>query len=448
MSDDRPNVIVFVADDLGWRDAGPYGHPSVQTPNLDRLAAEGWTAERAFVTTPQCSPSRVAMLSGQEAHTLGAEDLHVPLPEDVRILPGHLAEAGYLTGGVRKMHLGPAGEAQFAWYRPEASADAIAAFLTEAGDRPFFLWVGFSDPHRGYGSAPHVHAPDDVVLPPTVRDTPETRADYVQYYDEIARLDGVVGATLDDLERRGLAETTVVMFLSDNGAPMPRAKGTLYDAGVRTPLLVRGPGVAAGVRHEGLVSVLDLAPTVLEWAGVEAPASMRGRSLAARLADPSLPGDAAVFAGRNWHNTDEHIRSVRTERWKLIWNNYTEHPHGSASDITRSPTWQALRAGRDAGALTPAQALVFRAPRPRVELYDLLADPHELVNLAHDPALGDTVRVLYDRLQAWRAETADPAPTERRRDDTLDRVTGVKFWDVRTPPLLGEEERRSGRMED
>ncbi|MEM9663929.1 MAG: sulfatase [Bacteroidota bacterium] len=432
-----PNILVLVADDAGWDDFGAYGHPTIRTPHLDALAEGGWTADRAFLTTPQCSPSRVSMLTGQYAHTVQAEDLHVPLAPEHRFVPSFLREAGYFTGHLLKTHYGPDAEAQFDWYSPDL-AD-FSTFLDAADDQPFFMWVGFSDPHRAYGDALNRHAPSDVRLPPTVRDTPETRADYVQYYDEIARMDTVAGSYLAELERRGLREDTYVLFLSDNGSPMPRAKGTLYDAGIKRPLLVDGPGVADGVRYDGLVSVLDLAPTFLTWAGVPVPPEMLGEDLMSRLADVSLPGHTYVFSERNWHNADEHLRSVRTDAFKLIWNNYVELPHGTAADITGSPTWQALRAARDAGTLTPAQARLFETPRPRVELYDLDNDPHELRNLAPDPAYRDTVQALMATLETWMTDTGDVPPHQRRRHDNIDRLTGVKFT-LTNPPMYNHDD--------
>lgn len=432
---DQPNMLVLVADDANWNDFGAYRHPTVQTPHLDALADAGWVAEQAFLTTPQCSPSRISMLTGQYAHTVQAEDLHVPLAPEHRIVPSFLQEAGYMTGHLYKTHYGPHANAQFDWYSRDLSD--FTAFLDHAGDAPFFLWVGFTDPHRPYGDAPQRHSPDQVRLPPTVRDTPETRADYVQYYDEIARMDSVIGSYVAELEQRGLRENTYILFLSDNGAPMPRAKGTLYDAGIQTPLIISGPAIQAGTRYPHIVSVIDLAPTFLDWAGRTPIEPMLGEPLGPRLADPTLSGPQYVFSERNWHNCDEHMRSVRTDRYKLIWNNYIHLPHGTAADITGSPTWQALRQGHDAGMITETQALLFQVPRPRVELYDVQADPHEVANLAADPAYRDTIQTMMRVLETWMTETGDVPPHLRRRDDNTDRITGVKF--TRTNPPLYHE---------
>ena len=431
IASEHPNIVVFVADDAGWDDFGAYGHPAIRTPTIDALARAGWTADNAFLTTPQCSPSRISILTGKHPHQTGAEDLHVPLPSGYRIVPSYLSEAGYFTGDMQKQHYGPDAAAQFDWYSEDLD---INAFLDAAKDKPFFLWVGFHDPHRTYGDAPMVHSPDDVRLPPTVIDTPETRADFVRYYDEIARMDSEIARFLEELEDRELRDNTYVVFISDNGAPMPRAKGTLYDAGIKTPMIVTGPGVKSGVRYSSLLSVVDLAPTILELAGLENPDEMIGASIRASIFDPSLPGRNFVFSQRNWHNTDEHMRSIRSDRYKLIWNNYIHLPHGTAADITASPTWQALRVARDDGELTREQALLFEVPRPRVELYDVTADPMELTNLAADLGYRDTIQKMMARLEAWMIETGDVPPSQRRRDDNTDRITGAKFT-MTNPPL-------------
>ena len=432
-----PNVIVLIADDAGWRDFGAYGHPNIKTPSIDKLAQESWLADNAYLTSPQCSPSRISILSGQYPHQTGTEDLHVPTPHGAKLLPSYLSEAGYFTGIMRKQHLGEFGSRQFDWQGEDLS---LARFLELADDKPFFLWVGFRDPHRDYGDAPKIHSADDIVLPKEHADSAVTRADHVQYYDEISRMDGAIGTMLEEVDELGLHDNTYVVFLSDNGAPMPRAKGTLYDAGIKTPLIVRGPGVAENVRYKSLVSVIDLAPTVLEWAGVEKPVQMIGNSIAAAMSDPETPGRSYAFSQRDWHNVDEHMRSIRAGRYKLIWNNYVEHPHGSPADVSGSPSWLELRRLRDTGQLNEIQGLLFTAPRPRVELYDLQKDPYEHQDLAADPANRKIVQRLMRELQFWRQATGDVSPHQRRRDDNTDRTSGVKFSTVKVPPFLDDND--------
>ncbi len=159
----RPNIVVFVGDDLGWRDTGPYGNAAIRTPNIDRLARSGLLVQHAFGTTPQCSPSRISILSGKYAHATRTEDLHTPLPDGGRLLPSYLQEQGYFTGHMAKTHYGPNADRQFQWYS-SSTATALPSFLDSAGTRPFFLWVGFHEPHRPYrsGLISQPHSPSRV----------------------------------------------------------------------------------------------------------------------------------------------------------------------------------------------------------------------------------------------------------------------------------------------
>jgi arylsulfatase A-like enzyme len=435
----RPNIVVFVGDDLGWRDTGPYGNRAIHTPSIDRLARSGLVVRYAFGTSPQCSPSRISMLSGRYSHATRTEDLHTPLPEGIRLLPSLLHEAGYFTGNMAKTHFGPNAERQFQWYSKE-TATALPAFLDSAGTRPFFLWVGFHEPHRPYprDPPPEAHAPARVALTPYLADTPETRTDVARYYDAITRMDRAIGLMLDELAGRKLTARTLVVFLSDNGAPFPREKGTLYDGGTRTPLVVAWPGVVpAGSTHEhGLVSTIDLAPTLLEIAGAPAPAGLQGRSVRALLTHPNTAaGREYVFSERNWHDCDEHQRAVRSARFKLIRTDaYTALPLCTAADIGASPSFLALLARARAGRLTAAQRRLFEAPRARLELYDLTRDPWELTNVAGDPAYSAELDTLTALLEEWIEGTDDFPAAYRVRDDNTDRITGAMVT-TRIPPL-------------
>jgi N-sulfoglucosamine sulfohydrolase len=434
-----PNVLVFIADDAGARHFGCYGNRAIRTPNIDRLSAGGLTCEQAMLTTSQCSPSRISILTGRYPHATGAEDLHMPMPATQTAVQGHLRKAGYFTGHMRKRHEGPHSDGQFDWY--DAGLEKLPAFLEAAGNRPFFLWVAFDDPHRPYedGAIAVPHEPDLVEVPPYLADTRETRVDLAHYYDEIGRMDGVIGGFLELLDRRDLARRTLVIVLSDNGAPFPREKGTLDDGGVRTPLIFRWPGVVpAGERYSGLMSVVDLAPTILELAGVAIPADVQGRSFARGLRDldSMRPRDAA-FSERNWHDADEHIRSVRTERYRLIHNAYIELPFGSPADVSASPSWQALFARKETGQLTKAQRLLFEAPRAEIEFYDVAQNPFEIENLAALPEYAAAIKEHFAMLQDWRRTTGDFPPERRRRAGYVDRVTGA-LYSTSVPPMTDE----------
>lgn len=429
--EESPNVLILVSDDVSWKDLGAMGNEALQTPNLDALAEGGMLCTHAFLTIPQCSPSRISVLTGKYPHATGAEDLHMPLPAGERLLPSYLSEAGYFTGHMKKTHYGENGNAQFDWY--SGDLEDFPAFLDEAEDKPFFMWVGFRDAHRGYekGAFDPPHDPDEVNVPPYLVDDAATREDLALYYDEVARMDKHAGEMIDELRSRELFDSTIIVYFGDNGMPFPRAKGTLYDSGIGTPFIVSWPGaVPPGTTHEGMVSVVDLAPTILEAAGLNpktvAP-GMQGRSMLARWQNPDLPGRDYVFSERNWHNCDEHMRSVRTKRYKLIRNAYLDLPHGTASDLGQSPSFKSLLNGKQAGTLTPAQAMIFTVPRPRFELYDLEADPWETRNLAETDEGREIVERLADVLDAWGDRTGDFPPWYRRRGDNTDRMTGVKF---------------------
>ena len=437
---ERPNIVVYVADDLGWRDTGVYGNAAVRTPSIDRIAGSGLLVRYAFVTSPQCSPSRISILSGRYPHTTRTEDLHTPTPEGVRILPSYLQAAGYFTGMMAKTHLGPSAERQFQWYSPETVA-ALPAFLDSAGTRPFFLWVAFHEPHRPYDTtAAPGHAPGRSAVTPYLVDTRATRMDIARYYDAIAAMDHKIGAMNAELERRGLTGKTLVVFLSDNGAPFPREKGTLYDSGTREPLLLSWPGVIrpGTVYDRAPVGLVDLMPTLLEVAGLTPDSLVQGRSFRTLLTGPeSYRPSEYVFTERNWHDCDEHQRAVRDGRWKLIRTDaYTDLPLCTAADIGMSPSFQELRARKTAtpARLTAAQRRLFEVPRARLELYDLERDPWEVHNLAGEPAQAARLKRMAAALQAWMEGTDDFPATWRVREDNTDRITGLPF-STRIPPL-------------
>jgi arylsulfatase A-like enzyme len=317
---------------------------------------------------------------------------------------------------------------QFNWY--SENLDSFEAFLDTAGTAPFFMWIGFTDPHRPYEKdiIDNPQSADRVYVPPYLNDDLATRDDLAEYYNEIRRMDTQIGSYLKILRKRNLTDNTLILFFSDNGAPFPRAKGALYDSGIKTPLIFAWPAVIQkGIVYEPLVSVIDLAPTLLEIAGLQISSAMQGTSIFPALKDPSLPGRTFLFSERNWHNCDEHMRSIRSKRYKLISNAYTELPFGSPSDISSSPSWKSLHALKNANQLNQSQSQIFQMPRPAWELYDLQSDPYEFTNLAAEPAYQDILKTLRNELERWRRETNDFSADERRRADNTDRFTGLKF---------------------
>jgi arylsulfatase A-like enzyme len=442
---EKPNIVVFIADDAGM-DFGCYGNKEIKTPNIDQLAQQGLTFENAFLTASQCSPSRTSMLSGQYAHTVGTEDLHTGIDDTTKLLPSYLSENGYLTGIMLKGHIGNNGMKQFDWYDQgfwpdyvqgkwfDKALDNFETFLNKTDGDPFFLWVGFVDPHRPYiedkvkaNRAPQVNDPKNIKVPPYLVDSDTTKIDLAHYYDEITRMDEQIGSMIELLERRNLRDNTIIIFLSDNGMPFPGAKGTCYDSGVQTPLIFAwDKKIPADKRHKnGLISTIDLSPTILDLAGIEKPQQMYGTSFRQILMDPTAKGRDFVFGERNWHGTDEHIRYVRTEDYKLILNSYIYLPHGTPSDLSTSLSWYELQKKRRNGAITDEQERLFEVPRPRVELYDIQNDPYESENMAFFKNYNHLADSLLKVLDEWRVATNDHPYYERRKGDRVDRVTGL-----------------------
>ncbi len=298
----RPNVILFIADDLGYDDLGVTGDPVARTPHIDGLARSGMRFERAFVTASSCSPSRSSLITGRYPHSTDAEELHWPLPASQVTFVEKLKQAGYWTAAAGKWHLGDAIKNRFDQVREANPAgfqlpaggggstrlvggqgaaasgcDQWVPTLSERPrDRPFFLWLASFDPHRDYepGSIARPHRPEEVVVPPDLPDHPEVRRDLALYHDEISRLDDYVGQVLAEVERQGVDGETLILFLSDNGRPFPRSKTTLYDSGIRTPLIARWPGRIA----PGSVSPDSSAPSISLPRSSRWPGSSPGRA--------------------------------------------------------------------------------------------------------------------------------------------------------------------------
>jgi N-sulfoglucosamine sulfohydrolase len=457
----RPNVVLFIADDLAWDDSGAYGNPNVGTPNIDRLAREGIKFTRAFVTISSCSPSRSSMITGRYPHNTDAEQLHWPLPANQVTFVEKLKAAGYWTAASGKWHLGAAvknrfdivddpGESGFQTdpktgkmlaKDDSGAAGWLPTMQQRPKDKPFFLWFAALDPHRDYveNSIPNPHKPADVIVPPHLPDTPEVRYELALYYDEITRLDDNLGKVIAELERQGVADNTLIFFISDNGRPFPGAKTTMYDSGIHTPLIARWPkGIRRGLVSDSLVSSIDLAPTILQLAGVAIPPTVQGKSFVPVLTNPKAKTRDAIYAEKNWHDYEDRVRALRTERFKYIRNDYPDLAGTPSADAGRSPTMDALRRLHKAGKLTPLQNRIFQAPRPAEELYDVVADPHEVNNLANDPRHAKTLITLREKLKAWGQATNDVLPA-RRTPDEFDRATGQ--------PLPGRKLPRAGKLE-
>ncbi|KAL1858884.1 hypothetical protein VTK73DRAFT_7742 [Phialemonium thermophilum] len=458
MAQEHKNILQLVADDLGLM-LGCYGLEAIHTPNLDRLAARGTRFTHAFASTASCSGSRSTLYTGLHTHQNGQYGLnhgwnHFQTHDHIETAPRIFNAQGYQTGIVGKVHVGPHSVYPWEWYAPSHSRDVrenaaeAARFLDRAAEtaRPFHLTVAFRDPHRdntreGFGNdevegipVPH-YGVDDVEIPPFVSDVPELRVELAQYYQSISRMDVGVGLVLDELEKRGLSDTTLVLFVSDNGAPFVNSKTTLYDAGVRLPLIVRNPQdpASAGVVNPNMVSFLDILPTCIEWAGyrdgdIEIQSENTGKSpprlgtpfLKILSASDILPEDQwkqHVFGSHTFHEIQNYwpTRFMRSRRYKYHRNIAWQLNFPFGTDLYGSLSWEGMRnraAAPADDADTPEVMLgrrrlatyLYRGPE---ELFDLEADPEEVDNLAGQPEYQGVLLEMRAQTEAWQLATGD-----------------------------------------
>jgi arylsulfatase len=243
-----------------------------------------------------------------------------------------------------------------------------------------------------------------------LHDGPLTREELANYYHEVSRTDHYVGRLLDELDAQGIADNTYVVYTSDNGRPFPRCKTYLYESGIQMPLLVTGPGVVGG-RTASLVSSIDLAATFLDLAGASTPETVQGVSLVDVLQDPSATVRDVAFAERNWHVYRAHERMVRSGDFLYLWNAWPEnHNVSGESAVPDFPAARELWDMAAAGRLTPAQAMLTRAPQPAEMLFDVRRDPHQFTNLAGDPEHAETLDRMRALLERWQSRTGDSVP--------------------------------------
>ena len=437
---EQPNVILFVTDDLS-PDMGCYGNTAIKTPHLDALAADGVRFTHAFCTTASCSASRSVILTGLHNHKNGHYGHqhsyhHFSSFEKYKSLPVRLAEAGYRTGRIGKYHVAPEsmyrfdealkGNGRNALEMADNSKEFIAA-----GGKPFFLYFCTSDPHRGgfrpdlplkpngfgnkakgYPGVEQVkYEPEEIIVPPFLPDTPICRAELAQYYQSVSRIDQGVGRLVEVLKESGVWDNTIIMFTSDHGIAFPGGKTTQYEPGLTVPMLVRDARLKErGIVNSGMVSLVDLAPTILDAAGADVKAKdFHGRSFMPILGQTNPEGWDVVYGSHTFHEIQMYypMRTIRERRYKLIWNIAHPLPYPFASDLWAAPTWKTqYDSGMDAfyGKRTVGQYI----HRPKFELFDLEKDPHETKNLADDPTKRGLLDRMTSQLRDFQKRTGDP----------------------------------------
>ena len=422
----RPDIVLFLADDLGWADCPPFGGHAIPAPNMERLARDGMTLTHAFVASPSCAPSRAALLTGLEPMRNGAMLNHSRPRPGVKLWPAYFQALGYEVAAIGKVaHYGQVtgygfDHAGHYTYHDDRCVEAAVTWLEgRSSSRPLCLFVGTNWPHVPWPKPADAGAAS-VDPPPTMVDTPATRLARGRYAAAVANADRDLGLVYD-AARRLLKGDTLFLFSSDHGAQFPFGKWNNYDAGLRTPLIVAWPGhVRPGSRSEALVNWVDVLPTCLEAAGSAPPGDLGGRSFLAVLRGQADRHREKVFATHSGDGAMNRypIRSVRTKDWKYIRNLDPDSEHHTHIDQAAAvdgrdyfDTW-VERAKVD----PDAAALVGRYHRrPAEELYDLRADPWERRNLAADPACRATLSALRGELDAWMAAQGDEGMATERR---------------------------------
>lgn len=426
----RPNIVIFIADDLGVGDIGPYGNKVVRTPKLDKFAGESLRFTNTYAASPTCGPSRSTLFTGLFPFRHGGHGNHSAVKNGTRSIVHYFKALGYRTAIAGKLHVGPEESFPFErvsrsnlpepgfekdlWLHYDLSVDAVDKWLSgRKEDEPFVLIVADHSSHVIWPEKAS-YTPGEVNIPSKHIDTYDTRKSRARYYTDITRMDDNMGKLLSSLHKHGFDNNTMVVFTADQGPQWAFGKWSLYDYGVKTPMMIRWPGkVKPASQTDALISHADLLPTIVEAAGGEVPEKIDGISFLKVLKGAKDSRRKYTYAS---HTGDHQMnrspaRMVRTKRYKYILNLAPEieyHTHmDKATDHDGGreywPSW-IEKARTDVHA---QNILNLYHKRPARELYDLLADPEEMNNLAEDPKYGEILKNLQTQMVSWRKQQGD-----------------------------------------
>lgn len=424
-AEERPNIVWITCEDIS-PNLGCYGDPYAVTPNLDRLARQSVRYTEAFATIGVCAPARSTIITGMYPCAIGTAQMRCrgTVPVAMKEFPRYLRDAGYFCTNHTKT------DYNFAFNKETWDQNGQKAhWRNRKPGQPFFSVINFTSTHESQIRLPEdqyrkrvadftsaeIHDPAKAILPPYHPDTPAVRQDWARYEDMITYMDQEVGEVLRQLEEDGLADDTIVFYFSDHGAGMPRSKRWLYDSSTRVPFLVRFPEKYAamapskpGTTTDRLISFVDLAPTVLSLAGIDAPEIMQGVAFLGPRA-----GEHRKYVHGFRDRMDERydmLRSVYDGRYRYIRNYRPELPwfhHQYVSYMYEMPTMKDWERLSDEGKLRGPTAIFMADSKPTEELYDVKADPWEIQNLADQPEHRETLRRLRAEHERWRKEILD-----------------------------------------
>lgn len=441
---EKPNIIVFIADDVSWDDFGCYGNTQVKTPNIDQLAKNGLKFDNFYLTASSCSPSRNSIITGRYPHNTGAAELHTTPPLDMISFPELLRNNDYYSALAGKFHMGPYAKRGFdimyEGYKINGDGGEeswVTSLKERQNNKPFFMWFASLDAHRDWGPNKFsgTHEPSKIVPPFYLSNGVETKSDLAKYYDEIKRFDFYIGEVVNELKAQKELDNTLIIIMSDNGRPFPHSKTRVNDRGIKTPFIMHWPkGInKKGVSSESLISAVDIAPTLLALAGVESPEQFQGHSFDQLLIKPDQTFRNYVFAEHNWHDYEAHERMVRNKNYMYILNSRPLQPQNGPADAVGSTSFKELEILRDKGKLSAIQADVFMIPRPHEELYDYDSDPQQLINVASLPEYAETLQHMRSVLKEWMIDTTDNIPENLTKDWYLKEAGLIKteFHNIR-----------------
>lgn len=407
---DKPNILIILADDMGWIDAGCYGNADVKTPNIDRLATEGLLFNQAFTATAMCAPTRQQLYTGVFPVRNGAFPNHSKVKEGTRSMVHHLRQLGYRVGLKGKKHFGP--RESFPFDSPKGLVDYMKA------DGPFCLVFASGHPHPKW---PEVkgYDPAKIKVPPCLVDNAETRAALCRYYTAVTLFDDEVGQCLKALDESGKANETLVIVTSEQGPDFPFGKWTCYDYGLKTQFIARWPEVVkGGGTTDAMVQYVDVVPTLVEMAGGDPlkadtglGAGFDGRSFLKVLKGEADQHHEVVYGVHTTHGINMGkpypIRSIRNDRYKYILNPGSDSRFQNLiTEKNYEDFWESWV--RDAENSENAAKLVERyQSRPEVEFYDIVNDPFELNNLSGKVEYRKQMEDMRKQLNEWMEQQGD-----------------------------------------
>lgn len=433
----KPNIIVFIADDISWNDFGCYGNTDVKTPNIDELAANGIRFTNTYLSTSSCSPSRISILTGRYPHNTGAAELHTEPSSYLPSFPELFKKDGYHTISSGKWHAGEMLKDGFDIIQSDESIVGnsgeemwVENLKNRPKEKPFMFWYAALDAHRDWGenNFSGTHNPDSITIPPFLADMPGTRSDLASYYDEITRFDNAIGEVVAELKAQSCLKNTILIIMADNGRPFPRSKTRLIDNGIKTPFIIYWEGLEKSKPEvsTSLISVIDLAPTLLNLANIKQPKTFQGRSFLDILYSHEKAFRNYAFAEHNWHDYEAHERMVRSDSFLYIRNSRPEFMNQGPADAVQSDSYQDLLKLRADNLLNNEQKDIFKQPRSKEELYNCTNDPYQLKNLINDERYAKTAKKHKQILNTWMKDTDDNVP-DNLTPDWYHRFTGLRL---------------------